>query len=1288
MEGSIFQTLLNRLTDLSTKNKSLYLPKVQGSGFIDLQEFDFLNGSPAFEILSKVIQEKKRIPLIPEVDPRLGAVNELAKQLSRIAFRDQLIQEETGEQSLYLGWPFVEGKMLNGQVLRAPILLWSIELGKKDGNWSLLLQESCQWNSAFLLAYSHGYNLKLNSEEVEDRLENLPNDPMEFRTALRQILEEKFAVQISSGLFEDRIAPFPNSQISVDSHKFQDGRLAVKSYAVLGQFAQKGSFLFKDYEELKSTATSLESFLESEFQVRGNSKVIREEQTFTVFPVDASQENVLHKVRQGKSLVVEGPPGTGKSQLIANLVSDYTARGKKVLVVSQKRAALDVVFQRLDKLGMGDFLGLVHDFRADQKSLFQKLKRQIEAIESYQEANRGLDAIQLEREISVLSSTISRFSNKFESLREALFESESSDLPIKAMYLEIESKGEFLAGCDAELKSLKYAEAQSFERNLKIFKTYEEQFQNSFWDDRVSFSDFGLQQYTKINSLLIQLENFPSEFRSGIGLRNFQEVIISGKVLSESLGSLLDSVRVFDNLDLLKAYLLKPSERKNALIVKEWLIEKLNQVQNLTLPIPQELEKIEKELLEVAALRKSWYGKLALTFRRQSFARLYQWLECGGLSWNLGNLELAQETFDKFTDMQRESTSLQQIEGFEISLLNAEISLDLLKSAEDLYRLWLNVDGLESYWSKKEVNLDREGLLCALEELHSDLTQFENEVATWRIYFTPKQIIKLLWGKEKASSLNVLQICTDLTAFDQFLESLSHNERTLVHELQVQFPNSDLKSLTKIFWNSWYSSWISELERRNPILLEAGSVKLTHEMDELKEAIVEKRKLSRFMTLLRLREQMTDALEYNRLGNRLTYRELLHQVSKKRQKWPLRKLLESFSEEIFRLLPCWLASPETVSALFPLGQKFDLVIFDEASQCPVEKGLPAMLRGNQLVVAGDSKQLRPSDFYQVKWDSEEGGLDYEAESLLELAGNYFEKTMLRGHYRSADPILIQFSNLKFYDGRLEVLPDFDIAMAAKTPFSWEKVEGIWENQRNLTEADRVIEVVKSILDNSPSDSIGIVTGNYFQMELISEKLWENAISEEHIKVRNIENVQGDEFDQVILSLGYAPNREGKLVTNFGLLGKSGAENRLNVASTRARKHMHVISSMDPEDFRVTHLKNPGLALLQEFLSYAKSQAEAPRLTTLGGIHSKFQVNWSLKNKLLESESSFKAKVPSSVMDLVKDEGTSQVAILTDDQRFFDSPSAKAAMAYHPILLESKGWKWEWKWSRGQFFSGQ
>ena len=1287
MAGSIFQFYGNKLTDLSSRNKSLYLPTAEGNAVIDLQELDFLNGEAAFEILRKAILGNKKIPLIPEVDPRLGEVNRISKTLSKIAFRDQLTQEETGDQSLFLGWPYLEGKMLNGQIIRAPLLLLPCRLDKKEQIWQLNPTGRWQVNAALVLAYSHGYSVTFDADLLEERIQELPSDPTEFRTGLTKLIESNFPFQLSSSLFEDRIASFPNSQISVDSSKFQDGKISLKIYAVLGQFAQKGNFLFRDYENLAAQygATSLEQLFEDHFQPKEQVAIPREDQLFPIFPMDASQENVLLKVRQGKSLVIEGPPGTGKSQLIVNLISDYTARGKKVLVVSQKRAALDVVFERMEKAGFGEFLGIVHDFKADQKPLFQKIKHQIESIESYQEENRGLDSMQLEREISILSKTISRLSEKFEQLRTLLFESESAGIPIKAMYLNAGGYKETFVDSKSEVLSLNLEEAKEFEKEFRLFKNYQERFQDTFWMERVSFSGFGPAQYSQISQLIQTLENykipsFSSEWNQKF-LREFQQAIIYGGSISGEIKSLKSKLAELGNGGLAIRMAILPDERKKALVLQNWIEKSLEKLHELKFSIPDDQGQLSLEFTAVSIAQSSWLGKIRLRFKKSRFPNLVSWLEANGLTFIPTNFVTAKSAFDQIQVLETEILSISIPKGMTVSLEDLSKVSEIISESDTWVKQWLKVSNLDSLCDWKAKSDNKSEFQKVLDSFLGFLLEFESEVPIWRIYLTPSQMESLLFEKKKVSDPNLIQTFSDLVAFDRFLEKWNPQRLKLARKVLTHDPSLSLEEDLVIFWNSWYLTWIGELERRNPILAEAGSLKMSHEMAELKEAILEKRKISKFMTLLRLRERMTEYLELNRLGNRMTYRELLHQVSKKRQKWPIRKLVEEFGNEVFRLIPCWLASPETVSALFPMAQSFDLVIFDEASQCPVERGLPAMLRGKQVVVAGDSKQLRPSDFYQVKWESEEEGVEYEAESLLELAGNFFEKATLTGHYRSADPSLIHFSNQNFYAGKLETLPDLKTVLAGESPFSWQKIEGVWENQMNQSEADAVVEKVREIQSAFAYDSIGIVTGNYFQMELIREKLWKAGINQENIKVRNIENVQGDEFDQVILSLGYASNRVGKLVTNFGLLGKSGAENRLNVAITRARKRMHVISSIAPEDFRPGQLKNPGLALLRQFLLFVQKHSKNPLQEVREVSSSGYEIYWSLKQHLMKSSSDFTDRVPSMVMDLMKKDSGNTIAILTDDQRFFNSPTAKAAMAYHPILLESKGWEWRWSWSR-------
>src|SRR5690606_23349465 len=267
-------------------------------------------------------------------------------------------------------------------------LFFSVQLqvnGKQE--WELILDTSqpAQINQSFVLAYAHYMGTPLAEPLLELDLSTLPTHPLEFRTQVYELLKEnQLTVHAGREFFTDKLKPFHDFRKADYEADLKPGQLYLEQEAVLGLYPQAASYLLGDYDELLQRS----GLQEMEDLFTGPDAGITQaapqaQHTFTAFAMDASQEAALQQVKQGRSLVVQGPPGTGKSQLICNLVSDFTARGKRVLVVSQKKAALDVVFKRLKDQGFAPFTALVHDFRFDRKELYRKLSHQINSIDAY-----------------------------------------------------------------------------------------------------------------------------------------------------------------------------------------------------------------------------------------------------------------------------------------------------------------------------------------------------------------------------------------------------------------------------------------------------------------------------------------------------------------------------------------------------------------------------------------------------------------------------------------------------------------------------------------------------------------------------------------------------------------------------------------------------------------------------------------------------------------------------------------------------------------------------------------
>ena len=474
-------------------------------------------------------------------------------------------------------------------------------------------------------------------------------------------------------------------------------------------------------------------------------------------------------------------------------------------------------------------------------------------------------------------------------------------------------------------------------------------------------------------------------------------------------------------------------------------------------------------------------------------------------------------------------------------------------------------------------------------------------------------------------------------------------------------------------------------------------------------------------------EQIVNIIEYNRLKNPVTYRQIQHQVSKKRRLWSVRKLVqETWHSGLNQLVPCWMASPESVAAIFPMEKDFfDVVVFDEASQCFVERAIPVILRGKQSVIAGDHQQLQPLDLYKVRYEDaeEEFGeaeLALEVESILDLAKATFEETRLIWHYRSQDEALINFSNYAFYEGKLEVAPPATINALNIPPLEWIPVQGHWERNKNIPEAQRVIQLVKKLIQREDNPSIGIVTFNYFQRELIKDlldeelerlatsdiSLYEKLYLAMHkteqeefqgIFVKNIENVQGDERDIIIFSIGYAHNAKGKLITNFGLLNQKGGENRLNVAISRARLKCYLICSFSPGELNVENAANDGPRYLKEYLQYAKAISDDRETDAINLLNRQTEEDITIRthnpiadfveNALVNrgyfvvrnvGETSYKLDIGVKKSETEKE---FLLGIECEGSFYFSGDSAKEREVYRKELLEYKGWKIHRVWAR-------
>jgi superfamily I DNA and/or RNA helicase len=1320
----LLKAFQKRLTNLTAKNRSIYLSKLSKRFDIDLKELFSFSGEYYGSALGKILKGRE-IKLIEVADPRSGLSNEVSKRLKSIKRQSDFIETERGNNDLYIGWPYVEGKLLNGTPVRAPLIFFPVSLSKTEKFWQLIPRKevAINLNKSLFLAYSFYSDQSISDDFLEMDMRDFDPDFNSFVSHLFQYLKDSpVQFQFSSEIFEKSPKEFISYQKDKYSKIYDEGALKVIDYGVLGLFPQAGSFIVPDYNSLidGDRFSDLEDFFASKISVEKSDHWqtgshyrkafldrVKEVEIMNPLPMDASQENAMKAIKRGHSIVVQGPPGSGKSQLITNLICDNIAKGKKVLLVCQKRVALDVVFERLNELGLSPFVARVSDFKNDRSRIFEKINNQIEAVHEYQQLNSGIDSILLERDFLKTSKRIDSLEEELNELRTALFNEGDCGISPKEIYLNSDPEKPHADGGDL-FRHFKLNESSDLKSKFESFYTFSRKLEKESypWKIRKDFKDFGSRDLIKIKDILLEIPKFQNEVNEEIKEFFFMGLSYDEhKNLVDRKKDLTQFVRLIEDSEILNLFQAYVKGKVDPL----WLENRKQIILDFFIaPGPE-------TTLESADLGPSFY-KVSRSIKRRKNP-LFKVFRFASSGINKGTKELL-----KKNNLQANSSGLASLERKISNRMNLEHNISLIKkSAFDTNNFPQTLDrpSYLLWFEKQEKSLKAKNIVYSFRFLENffDFEKSSFEVLKNKIdglILLSEKIIEKVedWGKQlkKTQIFNILlenklgkqlsdtidEDFEDLCHFDTQKASLQKHEIAFF-EIALNEKNLSVQKAWELLENSLHLDWINHLEEKYPVLRQVSTNAFEKKIEELKEKIKSKLDLTRDLVLLRSRERTYRDLEFNRLYNQVTYRELKHQVTKRRKIWPLRKVIGEYYRELFDLIPCWMASPESVSAMFPLEEMFDLVLFDEASQCFSEKGIPALYRAKQIGIFGDKNQLSPFDLYQARYEDPESeyDLDLEVESLLDLGSNYLMEIPLNEHYRSESLELIGFSNEHFYKGLLNCVPYFSLTKNESPPIEFFQLNnGIWEEFQNRNEAEKVVEKTVELIDSNIS-SIGIITFNYIQQQLILDLL-EKQFQEredvlpENLFVKNLENVQGDERDYILFSPAYAPDSTGTLRMQFGSLNKVYGERRLNVAITRARKKIFIFSSINPTHISVDHLQNEGPKLFIQYLEYAK-KISAGKNSGVWKKPNKNKSQWYLSTLLSKDlkEKGFESSEIIPFADLViSSPGESRIACFTDDDYFFSSSSTKHFFAYAPFELERKNWANKYVFSRNYWMDSE
>jgi len=1237
----------------------------------------------------------------------------LDKSLRRLEAQARISIEEQGVNTLFLalGMLHYRESQDSEQSFRAPLVLVPVVLERKSARsgYTIRAAEDEPLLNPALAEYLRG-NFDIQLPELPDS--NTMGEDYDLQSFFRtstDLAAGKLGWSVKTDIF---LALF-SFQKFVMYKDLERNAPALLAHPLIRQLVTQQNSQ-RDGQIFGLPAEILDMKLDSEFPP---------ERTAQVVDADSSQLRAIAAVSHAYDLVIEGPPGTGKSQTITNLIAQALSVGKSVLFVAEKMAALEVVHDRLVHAGLGEFCLPLHSAKANKRDVMKALASALDAS-MHSVAAPTQSTQRLPQVRTTLSEYVHAVHLPFGTLGISPFCAYGRlglvyDAP-RLKYSGPVDDDVTSAHLDQTLRDLKDLSATASEIGVPAHHPWRDTRGTFYSEDELE------AVHTLAGGLAVRLGDVARRADAVCSelhlptvqtMADVETAAVIAEVLHRSPGAPL-AVLASDGWN-------QPPAEATALIERGREVQKLTALLSsqfttdvLEQDHAQDIAYVERKAQGVFAFLSFLDGPHRAIRKRWMRYRLPAYrgslIEQAGEMRQVDRLRAERQILAGATSKGQEFFGgLWQGERSRWDVLDEYVRW-VTEFRGMCVKFGLSGRAIEVATQAAPDTSDVDAMRASARESLTVLEQLQSAVGWPAEYFDGVPIAEIaVRAQALADGINLGP------RWAAFEGARSVVAGSLAGELLPAAMNGEVaaSALAPAFLRAFYSRWLSDVVRLRPVLERFHT--MTHE-----QRISEFRKLdelvlqeNRGALIGTLRDRTQHALQQPIAAAGMSF--LRRQMTRQRGLAPLRRTMQEAGPVVRAIKPCLMMSPLTVAQLLDgSAPGFDLVVFDEASQLPPEEAVGAIIRGRQLVVVGDPKQLPPTNFFAVNSGTinvevgEDGESIYDdAESILEqYMGAGVPMSRLKWHYRSAHESLITFSNVEFYDSELYTFPSVE-RDTQTYGLQFEYIEGgTYEGKGlNAIEARHVADAVADfareqfarVERGEPALSLGVGTFNLRQQLAIQDELEQrrredpsiepffDRSSDEPFFVKNLENIQGDERDVIFISITYAKSVDGKLRYNFGPLNGENGWRRLNVLVTRARQQMRVFSSMRGDEINVAATPSRGAKLLREFLIYAeRGRLESLSASAAADTESSFEADVlrELTNhgcQVVPQVGTAGYRIDLGVLDDVVP-GRFVCGIECDGVAYHSSETARDRDRLRQQVLEARGWTIHRVWSTDWF----